>query len=168
MWRGGLSASNSIYLHAERPVIGENGTSTLVHELVHMLAPVPAAPEHDWIDEGVAEYLGLLLLRQANAISPERFDHALDIFRRQGAAVSDIVTRSSRGPVNARAVTVFREVDLELQRRTAGKSDIFDLVRLLMKQREPIDVGRLRSLAAELAGGHALQALAPARLPGNL
>jgi hypothetical protein len=167
MWRGGLSAPNSFYLHADRPIIGENGTSTLVHELVHLLAPVPADADHDWIDEGVAEYLGLLLLRRAGAISPERFDHAIEIFRRQGATVSNIVTPSSSGAVNARAVVIFHDLDVELQRRSGGKSDMFDLVRLLMSQQQPVDISRLRDLAMDLAGGQPLQALSPAKLPGS-
>ena len=36
MWRGGLSGSGSIYLHADRPLISQNGTSTPLHEMVHV------------------------------------------------------------------------------------------------------------------------------------
>ena len=43
MWRGGLSASNSLFLHADRPLISENGTSTLVHELTHVITRVRGA-----------------------------------------------------------------------------------------------------------------------------
>jgi hypothetical protein len=167
MWRGGLSAPNSIYLHSGRPVIGENGTSTLIHELLHVLAPVPTVADQDWIDEGVAEYLGLVLLRRSGAISPERFDHAIDIFRRQGARVTSMTTRNSRGDVNARAVVVFHDLDLELQRRTAGRADIFELVRRLMAAEQPVDIIRLRAIAMDMAGDKPLQSLLPPTLPGN-
>jgi predicted metalloprotease with PDZ domain len=166
MWRGGLSAPNSVYLHADRPIIGENGTSTLVHELVHLLAPVPTDPDHDWIDEGVAEYLGLVLLHRSGAISTERFDHAIDIFRRQGAKVSTMLTRNSSGAVNARAVVIFHDLDLELRKRTGNSKDIFDLVALMMKEQMALDVGRLRLLAAQLTAGQPLQSLSPTRVPG--
>jgi hypothetical protein len=166
MWRGGLSAPNSLFVHSSRPLISENGTSTLVHELVHALAPVPAAVEHDWIDEGLAEYLSLTMLVRGHAISRERFDHAIATFRRRGAGVATMLTRSSSGVVTARAVVVFHDVDLEIKERSAGKSDIFDLVRLLMSEPEPVDIIRLREIAASLAGGKPLEALSPARLPG--
>lgn len=167
MWRGGLSAPNSIYLHSARPVIGENGTSTLIHELLHVLAPVPTVADQDWIDEGVAEYLGLVLLRRSGAISPERFNHAIDIFRRQGARVTSMTTRNSRGDVNARAVVVLHDLDLELQRRTAGRADIFELVRRLMAAEQPVDIIRLRAIAMEMAGDKPLQTLLPPTFPGN-
>ena len=33
MWRGGLSGPSSMFLHSDRPLISENRTSTLLHEL---------------------------------------------------------------------------------------------------------------------------------------
>lgn len=167
MWRGGLSAPNSVYVHADRPLLSENGTSALVHELIHLLAPVPAAPDQDWIDEGLAEYLGLLVLRESDAISPERFAHAIDVFRRRGKRVRSIVTTNASGVVTARAVAIFDDLDRELRRRSSGRTDIFDLVRRLMQEPEPVDVERLRSLASELAAGQPVQALSAANLPGT-
>ena len=43
MWRGGLSGPRSLYLHSDRPLISENGTSTLVHEMVHVISRVRGA-----------------------------------------------------------------------------------------------------------------------------
>ncbi|MEM9058068.1 MAG: hypothetical protein AAGD86_11350 [Pseudomonadota bacterium] len=59
LWRGGLSGPASVYLHADRPLISENGTSTLLHELVHVACGWRAAPGDDWIVEGVAEYYAI-------------------------------------------------------------------------------------------------------------
>lgn len=165
MWRGGLSAPNSLFEHAARPLISENGTSTLVHEIVHVMAPVPTMPEHDWIDEGLAEYVGLVVLQRSNTISRERFDHAVETFRRRGTAVRTLKSRAAAGEIRARAVAIFHDVDEELQARSRGATDIFDLVRLMMAAQEPLDAKRLRDLAARLAGGKALRALAPARVP---
>ena len=56
MWRGGLSAPYSLYLHADRPLISENSTSTLLHEVVHSTLRLRAADGYDWIVEGIAEF----------------------------------------------------------------------------------------------------------------
>ena len=44
MWRGGLSGPGSLFLHADRPMISENGTSTLVHEMMHVANRLEAQP----------------------------------------------------------------------------------------------------------------------------
>jgi hypothetical protein len=160
MWRGGLSAPNSLYQHARRPLISENGTSTLIHELVHVLAPLPTAVDHDWIDEGVAEYVGLVTLLRSDTISQERFAHAIDTFRRRGASVRTLRTGNAKGAITARAVAILHDVDEELQARSGKQTDIFDLVRALTEETGPIDLARLREIAAQLGGGKPLRALA--------
>ena len=74
-WRGGLSAPNSLYLHAERAYISENSTSPLLHELVHVGLGKSATV--DWINEGLAEYLSLVFLKQTGGITSKRFENAL-------------------------------------------------------------------------------------------
>jgi hypothetical protein len=165
MWRGGLSAPASLYLHASRPLISENGTSPLLHEVAHVVAPVPAAPEHDWIDEGIAEYLALRVLRSSGTISQERFRDAIETFRRRGAGVNDMLTRSSSGEITARAVAAFSDVDEELSRLTGGKADIFDLVRRMGREERDVDLARLRELAGEITDGRSLAALSPRNVP---
>jgi len=167
MWRGGLSAPNSFFIHADRPLISENGTSTLVHELLHVLAPVLTQRDHDWIDEGLAEYLGLVVLQRGQLISPQRFDHAIATFRRRGAGVASMVTPAASGPVTARAVAIFHDLDQELRRRGPAGSDIFELLRRMMQETEPLDIKRLRALAADIVGGKPVNALAASRVPGE-
>src|SRR5262249_10253775 len=36
MWRGGLSGPGSLFLHAHRPLITEDGPSPLLHEVMHV------------------------------------------------------------------------------------------------------------------------------------
>ncbi len=70
MWLGALSAPNSIFVHASRPLISENGTSTIVHEIVHVLLMDLKTPrDQDWIDEGLAEFLSLRALKDSGTIS---------------------------------------------------------------------------------------------------
>jgi len=165
MWRGGLSAPTSLYLHAERPLISENATSPLLHEVLHVVAPVPTEPEHDWIDEGVAEYLALRILRDSGSISAERFDDAIGTFRSRGAGVRTMLTRTAARDVTARAVAIFADVDSELARLTGGRADLFDLVRRAAREERGLDLERLRALAAEVAGGRPVAALSPAKVP---
>ena len=59
MWRGGLSAPQSLFVHSDRPLISENATSTLLHEVMHLALGIRAAEQFDWIVEGLASYFAL-------------------------------------------------------------------------------------------------------------
>ncbi len=165
MWRGGLSAPNSLYLHADRPLISENATSPLLHELLHVVAPITTARDADWIDEGFAEYLALRSLRDSDTISRERFARAIETFRRRGKHVRTLTTSAARGDVTARAVAILADVDQELLALTGRRADIFTLTRRLMDEKDPVDSAKLRDLAAEVAGGRALVSLGRDRIP---
>ncbi len=115
MWRGGLSAPDSLYLHPHRPLISGNGTSTLLHELVHVAAAHLDGPRDDWLVEGIAEYYALELLRRTGGISQRRFDGALADLQswadREQASLSD----PSTGADTAYAVLMIRDLALNLE-----------------------------------------------------
>ena len=136
MWRGGLSGPQSLYMHADRPLISENGTSTLVHELVHLITRIQGTHEH-WIAEGTAEYYSLALLRRSGLISESRFQRGLDWMANHGRNVRTLRGVRSHGPVTARAVTLFAALDAEIQESTGGERDLDDVMRLLMAIRHP-------------------------------
>src|SRR5205085_6219937 len=73
LWRGGLSAPNSLFLHADRPLVSENGTSALLHELTHVITRIRGDRYDDWIAEGIAEFYSVELQRRAGAISTSRY-----------------------------------------------------------------------------------------------
>lgn len=171
MWRGGLSAPNSIFMHADRPLLSENGTSTLLHETTHMLLRFPTDAQHDWIDEGIAEYITLEILRRSGTISDERFTATIDGFRKRAKTVTSMATLNAHGAVTASAVVLFHSLDLEIQERTADDADIFTLVRRLVLEKKPVDLARLRELAMDIsAAGNAtdksLKSLAADQVPG--
>lgn len=166
MWRGGLSAPGSLFLHADLPLLSEDGTSTLVHELVHVLLPVPTRPDHDWIDEGLAEYLTLAVLRDSGSISADRYEAAVRRFRKRGDRVVSMAGPAASGRVTARAVAVFHDLDQALRRATDGSVGVHELIVRLTVEAEPVDLERLRALAAQLAPEADLGALSDARLPG--
>lgn len=164
-WLGALSAPNSIFVHRERPLISENGTSTLLHEVTHiLLTPLDTVRDQDWIDEGLAEYLSLRALVRSGTLSAERFEAALAGFERRGAAVKSLRTVAATGAVTARAVTLFRDLDRELQQASDGRLDLTDLVAALIAQERPVDLDILRQAAAKLMGRPA-RALADEALP---
>lgn len=136
MWRGGLSGPRSLWLHADRPLISENGTSTLTHELFHVITRIRGADGDDWIAEGLAEFYSIELLRRAGLISPDRAERAFAWMRRHGREVTSLDTDRSHGPVTARAVQLFQALDAEIARHGGGKRDLDDLVRRLLPLRE--------------------------------
>jgi hypothetical protein len=164
MWRGGLSGPGSLFIHADLPLLSEDGTSTLVHETIHALLPVPAAKDHDWIDEGLAEYLTLWLLERSGTISPARFLAAIERFRQRGATANGLLTDQARGQITARAVALFHDLDTDLATATGGEAGIAELAAAMARQREPIDLDGLRVLSEALAGGQTLPSLAAEQL----
>ena len=166
MWLGALSGPNSIFVNAERPLISENGTSTVVHEMVHvLLADLATPPDQDWIDEGLAEFLSLRALRDSGTIGSTRYDATIAEFRRWGATVQSLRTTSSSGPVTARAVALFHDLDAELRTASSGKQSVATLVRSLLQSGQRADLGLLRTGARKVIG-HPAVALAVAAVPG--
>ena len=165
MWHGGLSGPGSLFIHADLPMLSEDGTSTLLHETVHALLPVATTDDHDWIDEGLAEYLTLWLLERSGSISPARFIAAVERFRQRGTRTNGLLTSQSSGAVTARAVALFHDLDADLAGATDGAVGIEALATALASQREPVDLDRLRAVATGLAGTQTLPSLAADQLP---
>lgn len=149
MWLGALSGPNSLYLHPDRPLISENGTSTLLHELVHVAMGNPPAQGDDWIAEGLAEYYSLTVLRDSGGISQRRFESALLKLaawaRRDNGRLAD----PSTGANTAFATLMFRDLDCELQ---AAGSGLDPLVAALFADQE-INRYRLRDLVEKTLAG---------------
>jgi len=166
LWLGALSAPNSIFVHTDRPLISENGTSTIVHEMVHvLLADLDTPGDQDWIDEGLAEYLSLRALKDSGTISAVRYEATIAEFRRWGSAVTSLQTTSSTGPVTARAVTVFADLDTELRKAGRNGQSLAVVIKGLLESTRRVDVATLRLAARRVLGRHSL-ALAPAAVPG--
>lgn len=136
MWRGGLSGPRSLYLHADRPLISENGSSTLVHELVHLVTRIRGADGDDWIAEGTAEFYSITLLNRAGLLSDARRDRAFQWMQNHGRNVRTLTGARSWGPQTARAVSLFRELDQEIRRATHDDRSMDDVMRRLVEIRE--------------------------------
>jgi len=123
MWRGGLSGPSSLYIHTERPLISENATSTLLHELVHV-ATSSASQRDDWLVEGMAEYYSLEILRRSGGISQQRFKQTMQHLADWADRESGQLRSPSSGADTARAVLVLWNLAEELKRNEAGNLDL--------------------------------------------
>ncbi len=151
MWRGGLSGPRSLFLHASRPLLSENGTSTLAHEMTHVITRIRGAAGDDWFAEGLAEYYSIELSRRAGLITDERAAAALDWMRRHGEAIATLTADDSSGDRTARAVQLIAGLDREIRTRSDGKKSLDDLVRLLMAQ-PVVSRADLRAAVERLTG----------------
>lgn len=153
MWRGGLSGPNSLFMHADRPLISTNATSTLLHELTHVITRIRGRnPSDDWIAEGLAEYYGLELLRRSGGITQARFEAALKWMAEWSRSVSSLRQARSRGPVTARAVLLLAAVDHELRALSLGEHSLDDVVQAL-RQRRSSSTRAFIEIAEQFAGG---------------
>lgn len=165
MWRGGLSAPASLFIHAERPLISENGTSALMHEVMHTTLSLRAAPGMDWIVEGLAEYYGLELLRRGGAITARRYKSALAELSSWADDAESLCSATSTGAITAKAVTLFSRLNRELDDVSAGEANLDDLLRALLASQDVVDAAVLAGLAEQLTG-QVSDTLHIDRLPG--
>ena len=165
MWRGALSAPNSVYVHADRPLISENATSTMLHESVHVGLGLIAEAGADWIIEGLAEYYSLEMLRRSGTISEARSRIARADLEEWGRDVTELCTRRSSGSNTARAVTLLATVNGEIRKASGGKADLDDVLAALPELQGKISVDQFRDIVAAIAG-RPVAALEPGNLPG--
>ncbi|HSC84284.1 MAG TPA: hypothetical protein VLC30_11765 [Pseudomonas sp.] len=133
MWRGGLSASNSMFMHSERPLVSENGTSSLIHELVHVFSRIKDTNNSDWISEGIAEYYAIELMRRAGGMSEDRYQEIRKKLISWSKPVESLRTENSSGAVTARAVLLLQDLDKEIRKNSNNQHSLDDVTRGLMR-----------------------------------
>ncbi len=165
MWRGGLSAPNSYYMHTDRPLVSENGTSSLVHELVHVFTRISATDDSDWITEGLAEYYAIELMRRAGGLSEDRYQKIREHLVRWSKPVKSLRTSRSSGPVTARAVLLLQELDREIRQTTKGEHQrsLDDVTRGLMRL-DKVTTRDFVEIVENVMGGRSPKALDTALL----
>ena len=152
MWRGGLSGPASMFLHSDRPLISENRTSTLLHELVHIAMAIRADDESDWIVEGLAEYYSIQSLRRSGGVSDRRHADAMKRLASWAERAPTLFAEKSNGAVTARAVLTLKDVDAELRAVTGGKANLDNVARRLAAQGGVVTLQRFQKLAEDIAG----------------
>ena len=145
MWRGGLSAPNSLFFHSQRPLVSENATSTLFHELSHVVTRISGEDRSDWIAVGLAEFYSVELVWRAGGMSDARRERVYDNLRDWGRTVKTLRTDRSSAETTARAVVLLHELDAEIRARTKDQKDIDDVTKILRVMRK---VSTLEFIAA--------------------
>jgi hypothetical protein len=165
MWRGGLSAPQSLFLHAERPLISENATSTLLHELMHMTLGIRGHDGYDWIVEGLAEYYSLQLLLRSGTISEQRYAAAAADLADWAARAETLCAPASSGATTALAVGLFTALDKEIRSVSDAEASLDDVVRELLNINGRIDAVALAGIVEQLTGAKP-DTLHSSNLPG--
>jgi hypothetical protein len=165
MWRGGLSGPGSLYVHADRPMISENGTSTMLHELVHVAMGVSGSAHDDWLVEGLAEYYSIKILRETGTLTNRRRTLALAHLQQWGDPVDDLFVKRSSGPVTARAATLLAELDAFLIEESRGRRSLDDVVGRMIESEQPYSYRSL-CVAAKSIARKPVPLLSPDAVPG--
>lgn len=165
MWRGGLSGPGSLYVHADRPMISENGTSTLLHELVHVAMGISGSEHDDWLVEGLAEYYSIKILRVTDTLSNRRRTLALAELQEWGEPVDNLFVSRSTGPVTARAVTLLAALDAWLVEESRGRRSLDDVIGRMIEFVQPYNYRSL-CVAARRIAGRPVPLLSPDAVPG--
>ena len=165
MWRGGLSAPQSLFIYSSRPLISENATSTLLHEVMHLLLRLSADDGYDWIVEGLAEFYSLEILHRSGTISDERYAVARADTAEWASSATDLCLPVSSGATTALAVTVLDALNDEIKERTDGVASLDDVARTLRHADKDVDLAMLIDIVEQLVGDKS-DALHIDKLPG--
>lgn len=151
MWRGSLSARESIYLNSRLPLVSEGGTSALVRELAQVFGAINDQQRSDWISEGFAEYYAIELVRRAGGMSDERFESLRAKLVKSGQKVTTLRGEQVNPAQVARAVVLMQELDREIRLKTRNKRSLDDVVRGAMRL-ESIDTKEFVQLSESVIG----------------
>lgn len=165
MWRGGLSGPRSLFIHADRPLISENATSTLLHEIMHIALGGSAGDGMDWLVEGLAEYYSLAVLHRSGTISDRRYAAAMRKQAEWGSSVSQLCESVSSGAITARAVTILDDLDSEIRTMSEGKKSLDDVLVALAASENIITLDDFAAIVRGITGADA-DALSASNLPG--
>jgi len=152
MFRGGLSGPASLFMHLDRPLISENRTSALLHELVHVAMGIRGDHESDWIVEGLAEYYSVQTLYRSGGIGQGRYEQAMESIRKWARRSPSLFAEHSNGPTTARAVLVFQAADAEIRKLTNNAASLDQVARKLAAKRGEVSLAHLQQLAQQVAG----------------
>jgi hypothetical protein len=165
MWRGGLSGPGSLFVHADRPMISENGTSTMLHELVHVAMGVSGSAHDDWLVEGLAEYYSIKILEVTGTMNNRRPRLALAELKEWGEPVDNLFVGRSTGPITARAATLLAELDTYVIDQSRGRRSLDDVIRRMIQLEQPYNYRSLCISARNIAR-KPVPLLSPEAVPG--
>ena len=129
MWRGSLSAHESIYLNSRLPLVSESGTSPVVRELAQVFGRINDQQRSDWISEGFAEYYAIELVRRAGGMSDERYEGLHGKLVKDSQKVTTLRGEQINAAQVAKSVLLLQELDREIRLKTRNKRSLDDVLR---------------------------------------
>ncbi|WP_339414899.1 MULTISPECIES: hypothetical protein [unclassified Pseudomonas] len=151
MRRGALAARDSIYLNSRTSLVGENGISPLIREVVQAIGRFNDHDVSDWVSEGLGEYYAIELLRRAGGITDERYEAIQARLAKEGKDVNSLRGEHVSGATVARAVVVLQELDREIRVKTHNKRSLDDLAQAVMRANS-ITTAEFVKLAESITG----------------
>ncbi|MBW8126222.1 MULTISPECIES: hypothetical protein [Pseudomonas] len=151
MRRGAFAARDSIYLNSRTPLVGENGSSALIREVVQAIGRFNDHDTSDWVSEGLGEYYAIELLRRAGGITDERYEAIQARLAKEGKDVTSLRGEHASGATVARAVVVLHELDREIRVKTHNKRSLDDLAQAVMRA-DSITTAEFVKLAESIIG----------------
>ena len=133
MWRGVLTGRNSLFLHSNRPLIGDSGNSPLLRELVQVFAQINDRDGSDWIGESLTDYYANELLRRAGGVSDDRYQAWQARLQKLGSKVTRLRGNQADPGQVARGVQLLQALDREIRLHTQNKRSLDDVARALMR-----------------------------------
>lgn len=133
MWRGVLTGRNSLFLHSNRPLIGDSGNSPLLRELVQLFAQINDRDGSDWIGESLTDYYANELLRRAGGVSDDRYQAWQARLQKLGSKVTRLRGNQADPGQVARGVQLLQALDREIRLHTQNKRSLDDVARALMR-----------------------------------
>ncbi|MGC3892437.1 hypothetical protein [Pseudomonas urmiensis] len=133
MWRGVLTGHNSLFLHSNRPLIGDSGNSPLLRELVQVFAQINDRDGSDWIGESLTDYYANELLRRAGGVSDDRYQAWQARLQKLGSKVTRLRGNQADPGQVARGVQLLQALDREIRLHTQNKRSLDDVARALMR-----------------------------------
>jgi len=146
MWRGGLSAPGSAYLHSDRPLISADGTSPVLHEVLHSTLAARADDEYQWLVEGLVEYYSVVLQHRSGTISDSRFEATLDRHRSMARK-----QRRRRELRFSAGMELYARLDAAIRERTEGAHSLDDVAREIARRRASLSPESLAEMAKAVA-----------------
>lgn len=152
MWRGGLSGPRSLYLHRDRPLVASDGTSPVLHELMHVFMEAKSGDDGDWIVEGLAELYALNVLQRSGGMSESERKQSLAYLAKRGQGIQRLTAGKSTGRRTARAVVVLDRLDQQIQKATQGNRSLDDVVRRLVLEDQKVTTAYFRQIVQDVVG----------------
>ncbi len=138
MWHGGLSGEDSFFVHGHLPLRSPDRTSTYLHELFHVWAPLTPARDGHWVSEGLAEYYSLALQHRAGLLSDDGFARGLDLFARYGRWGVDLAQTADPKVLDDSAPLVMWGLDRAIREASGDRAGLDDAVREIVREPGPI------------------------------